>query len=90
MHRFRGLLPTVAKALFRAVDVDGSKELELDELLQVAFPNVDAMVIQDMLRYCDYLTSVRAKATTRAARRLKELGAVIDERESMLNKAGLY
>ena len=82
-------MPTVAKALFRAVDVDGSKELELDELLQVAFPNVDAMVINDMLRYCDYLSRQRARATDRAARRLKELGESIDQRESMLGTAKL-
>ena len=82
-------MPTVAKSLFRAVDIDGSKELELDELLQVAFPNVDMMIIKDMLRYCNYLTARRSKATSRAARRLEQLGEAIDERESMLGRHAL-
>lgn len=76
----------MAKALFRAVDVDGSKELELNELLQVAFPNVDAMVISDMLRYCDYLSMRRTRATARAARRLKQLGEKVDESELGIHK----
>ena len=78
IRRFAGILPSVAKSLFKAADRDGSKELELNELLQVAFPECTKDIIADMLQYCEYLDDKKNRALRQVEQRLKQLAEELD------------